>query len=127
MKEGFANELVDFDDLMWMRGGTGEQDIPFVTCDAATGEVWGHWMSLDWRNAREGRGIRYYSDPRLEEVDWEIFGDLIFMDLTENHIKVLSGDFHASALVRFLDPSERDSPRLVVMLHKAGGDAEEAL
>eukprot|EP00928_Gymnodinium_smaydae_P005351 TRINITY_DN11827_c0_g1_i2.p1 TRINITY_DN11827_c0_g1~~TRINITY_DN11827_c0_g1_i2.p1 ORF type:complete len:689 (+),score=145.68 TRINITY_DN11827_c0_g1_i2:61-2127(+) len=124
-KEEFVQELVDFEDLMWMRNGTGEQAIDLVTCKASTGALQKHRMSLAWRMDRQGRGVRYIYEPRFENVSWEIFGDLIFMDLTENHIQLLGGG--DGELMRYLVPTERQNPRLAVMLRKEGGDAEEAL
>jgi len=126
-KPSYVDELVDFEDLIWMRGGTGDQNIMFETCSAQTGEVLQHSMDLEWQDKRQGTGIQHVYEPRVEHVDWEIFGDLLFMDLTENHIQLLSGEYHDWALVRFLEPEERRHPRLAVMIHREGGDAEEAL
>lgn len=126
-KKDYVDEMVDFSDLMWMRGGTGEEDIEFETCCAATGEQQKHKMSMAWSKDREGNGIQYVYDPRLDNVEWEIFGDLIFMPLTENHIDMFMGDWHSDAMIRFLEPEERQNPRLVVMLLSGGGDADDAL
>lgn len=126
-KKEYVDEMVDFGDLMWMRGGTGEEDIAFETCNAVSGQIQKHKMSMAWRKDREGKGVQYVYDPRLDKLDWEIFGDLIFMPLTENHISLFAGDFHYSAMARFLAPEERQKPRLIVMLLKGGGEAADAL
>lgn len=84
-------------------------------------------MSMEWRREREGQGIQFHYNPRLDKVEWEIYGDLIFMDLTENHIKIFGGDFHSAAMIRFLEPQSRQKSRLVVMLLQGGGDAQDAL
>jgi hypothetical protein len=126
-KKGYVDELVNFADLMWMRGGTGEEEIKFETCNAETGETQSHKTSLAWSQDREGQGIQYHYNPRLDKVDWEIYGDLLFMELTENHINLFGGDFHNAATIRFLEPMERQKPKLAVMLLKAGGEAQDAL
>lgn len=126
-KKKYVDYKVDFGDLMWMREGTGEEEVTFETCNAETGEVQKHKMSLEWSQEREGAGVQYVYDPRLDKLEWEIFGDLLFMPLTENHIGLFSGDFHASAAIRFLEPLERQKPRLAVMLLKDGGEAGDAL
>lgn len=126
-KKEYVNYKVDFADLMWMRRGTGEEDISFETCNAATGEVQEHKMSLAWSPERNGNGIQYVYDARLDQFDWEIYGDLLFMPLTENAINLFNGDFHSAATIRFLEPGERQKPRLAVLLLKEGGEAGEAL
>jgi S1-C subfamily serine protease len=126
-KKEYADELVNFADLMWMRGGTGEEEIKFETCNAETGETQSHTTSMAWSKDRQGLGIQYHYDPRLDKVDWEIFGDLIFMELSENHISQFGGDFHNAAMIRFLEPVERQKPRLAVMLLESGGEAQDAL
>lgn len=126
-KKDYVDEMVDFSDLMYMRTGTGEEEIQFETCDAATGKLHKHKMSMAWSKKREGTGIQYVYDPRLDKLDWEIFGDLLFMPLTENHIAMFSGDYHYNAMIRFLDPAERQKPRLAVMLLRGGGEAADAL
>jgi len=127
IKKEYVDEMVDYSDLMWMRGGTGEEEIAFETCNAATGKVQKHKMSMAWKKEREGQGIQYIYDARLDKLEWEIFGELIFMPLTENHISQFSGDFHTDAMIRFLDPQQRQKPRLAVMLFKGGGEAQDAL
>jgi len=127
IKKEYVDEMVDFSDLMWMRSGTGEEDISFETCNAATGKIQKHTMSMAWSKDRQGKGIQYVYEPRLDKVEWEVFGELIFMQLTENHIALFNGDFHSSAMIRFLDPEQRSKPRLAVMLLKGGGEAQDAL
>lgn len=122
-KNNFVKELVDFDDLMMMRGGTGDEGILVETCDGRTGEVLQHNVSLAWRAERQGAGIRYIHDARLDKVSWEIFEDLLFMDLTQNHID-LAGD---STLYHYREPEARQNSRLAVFLIKEGGNAQEAL
>lgn len=127
MKSEYVQELVDFNDLMWMRPGTGEQEIEFETCATMTGERRKHKMSMAWRQDRSGQGVQYIYEPRRAKVDYEIFGELLFMDLTENHIDLLKADSQGGSLRRYLDPGMRHQPRLAVLLMKAGGEAEEAL
>jgi len=127
IKKEYVDEIVDFSVLMWMREGTGEEDIAFETCNAATGKVQKHKMSMAWSKDREGRGVQYVYDPLLDKVEWEIYGDLIFMALTENHITMFNGDFHSNAMIRFMEPGQRQKPRLAVMLRRSGGEAQEAL
>mmetsp|Transcript_34702 Transcript_34702/g.110280 ORF Transcript_34702/g.110280 Transcript_34702/m.110280 type:complete len:630 (-) Transcript_34702:81-1970(-) len=122
-KPGYVEELVDFDDLMTMRDGTGEEDMEFETCDAATGRVSAHHVSLAWRKERQGKGVRYIHNARVEGVTWEIFGDLLFMELSENHVRLL-GD---AALYHLLEPEERQHSRLAALIVREGGEAEEAL
>jgi hypothetical protein len=126
-KKEFVDYKVDFSDLMMMRGGTGEEDVNFETCDAATGKVQKHKTSLTWSKDREGKGVQYVWDPRLDKFEWEIFGDLLFMPLTENTIDLFIGDYDVDASIRFLEPQERQKPRLAVLLLKEGGEASEAL
>lgn len=126
-KTAYVDELVDYNDLMLMRGGTAEEEIAVETCEPSTGTLVKHKVDMRWRQEREGRSVRYVSEPIDEGVDWEIFGDLLFMDLTENHIETMNGDYHRMALVRFLEPRERAKPHLAVMLHSNNGDAKDAL
>lgn len=126
-KSGYVDELVNFDDLFWMRNGTGEEDVDFEICDSSTGEIRKHTVNMAWSEKLQGRGVQYVYEPRNEKVEWEIFEDLLFMELTENHIELMSGEYHSWALVRYLDPKERSKPHLAVMLHREGGDAEDAL
>jgi len=126
-KKKYVDEMVDFSDLMWMREGTGEEDIEFETCTAATGESQKHKMSMAWSKKREGSGVQYVYDARLDKLDWEIYGDLLFMPLTENHISMFHGDFHTDAMIRFLAPEARQKPKLAVMLLNSGGEAQDAL
>lgn len=127
IKKKYVDEMVDFSDLMWMRGGTGEEDISFETCNANTGDTQKHKMSMAWNKEREGQGVQYIYDPRLDHIPFEIYGDLLFMPLTENHINTFSGDYNVDSMVRFLQPEARRKPKLAVMLLKGGTEAGDAL
>eukprot|EP00747_Dinoflagellata_sp_TGD_P136182 gnl/TRDRNA2_/TRDRNA2_175526_c0_seq11.p1 gnl/TRDRNA2_/TRDRNA2_175526_c0~~gnl/TRDRNA2_/TRDRNA2_175526_c0_seq11.p1 ORF type:complete len:682 (-),score=156.61 gnl/TRDRNA2_/TRDRNA2_175526_c0_seq11:98-2107(-) len=123
----YIDELVDFEDLLWMREGTGEEEISFEACDAATGKKTKHTTTLGWREEEQGKGIRWIYEPRNEDVDWEIFGQLLFMELTENHINAMDGEYHSWALVSHLEPHARAHPVLAVMVHEPQGLANELL
>eukprot|EP00747_Dinoflagellata_sp_TGD_P136188 gnl/TRDRNA2_/TRDRNA2_175526_c0_seq3.p1 gnl/TRDRNA2_/TRDRNA2_175526_c0~~gnl/TRDRNA2_/TRDRNA2_175526_c0_seq3.p1 ORF type:complete len:683 (-),score=143.11 gnl/TRDRNA2_/TRDRNA2_175526_c0_seq3:98-2146(-) len=123
----YIDELVDFEDLLWMREGTGEEEISFEACDAATGKKTKHTTTLGWREEEQGKGIRWIYEPRNEDVDWEIFGQLLFMELTENHINAMDGEYHKWALVGHLEPHARAHPVLAVKVHEPQGLANELL
>lgn len=122
----YVNELVDYTDLMYMRGGSGDEDITITTCNPKKGYVQDSTLSMAW-SEHDQKAIRHIFEPEAENIEWEIFGDLIFMEMTENHITEMSGEYHAWALVRFLSPQELTEPRLIVMTHTSGGSGQEAL
>jgi len=126
IKKEYLDEWVDYSDLMWMRGGTGEEDISFDTCNANTGKSQKHTMSMAWNKMREGQGIQYFYEPRLEHLPFEIYGDFLFMPLTENHINKFQS-YQKNAMFRYLLPEARRKPKLAVMLLRDGTDAGEAL
>jgi serine protease Do len=123
----YVNELVDYTDLMYMRGGAGDEDITITTCNPQKGYVMDSIVSMAWSEEHDGKSIRHIFEPEAETIEWEIFGDLLFMELTQNHVVEMSGEYHAWALVRFLSPQELTEPRLIVMSHTSGGGGQEAL
>jgi S1-C subfamily serine protease len=123
----YVDELVDYQDLMYMREGTGEEPMKVTICDPATGKNRDSTVNLAWTKESTGKGLRWVYEPRHEGSDWEIFGDLIFMDLTQNHVDLMHGEYHSWALLRFLEPSELSKPRLAMMLLRTGSEAQEAL
>eukprot|EP00746_Dinoflagellata_sp_MGD_P017448 gnl/MRDRNA2_/MRDRNA2_140046_c0_seq1.p1 gnl/MRDRNA2_/MRDRNA2_140046_c0~~gnl/MRDRNA2_/MRDRNA2_140046_c0_seq1.p1 ORF type:complete len:657 (-),score=114.56 gnl/MRDRNA2_/MRDRNA2_140046_c0_seq1:106-2076(-) len=127
LNKGYVNELVDYTDLLYMRSGTGDGDVRITTCNPKRGSITDSMVSMAWSKEHDGKTIRHIFEPQAEKIDWEIFGDLIFMELTENHITDMSGEYHAWALVRFLAPTEFTEPRLIVMTHTSGGAGQEAL
>jgi S1-C subfamily serine protease len=127
MNANYINELVDYTDLLYMRSGTGDGDVRVTTCDPKRGAVQDSMVSMAWSKEHDGKAIRHVFEPQAEGIDWEIFGDLIFMELTENHVTDMSGEYHAWALVRFLSPTEFTEPRLIVMTHTSGGSGQDSL
>lgn len=123
----YIDELVDYQDLMYMRAGTAEEPMKVTICDPATGKNRDSVLNLAWNKESTGKGLRWVYEPRHEQADWEIFGDLLFMDLTQNHVDLMHGEYHSWALLRFLEPSELSKPRLAMMLLRTGSDAQEAL
>lgn len=124
--KNYVNELVDYTDLLYMRRGAGDDDVRITTCNPNRGTVQDSMVSMAW-SRHDQQTIRHIFEPFSEGIEWEIFGDLVFMELTENHIVDMSGEYHAWALVRFLSPMELTSPRLIVMTHTSGGSGQEAL
>jgi len=123
----YVDELVDYQDLVYMRSGTGEQPLKVSICDPATGKNRDSVVNMAWEKESTGKGLRWIYEPRHEGADWEIFGDLLFMDLTQNHVDLMHGEYHSWALLRFMEPSELAKPRLAMMLLRTGTDAQEAL
>merc|ERR1719159_663176 len=121
MNKDYINELVDYTDLLYMRSGAGDDEVRITTCNPERGYVQDSMVSMKWTKEHDGRTIRHIFEPSNEGIEWEIFGDLIFMDLTANHVEEMSGEYHAWALVRFLSPMELTEPRVIVMTHTSGG------
>lgn len=123
----YVDDFVNYADLMYMVPDL-EDSVKFEACDGSTGEVRTHTMSLAWRDEYH-RGVHWVYEPDFEDggTDWEVFGDLLFMDLTENMVNKMNGEYHSWALVRFLNPQDIGTPRLAVSLRRTGTDAQDAL
>merc|ERR1719316_1485382 len=74
VSKSYVDERVDYTDLMWMREGTGEEDISVTVCDSSTGRQTDHKMNMAWTQENDGSTVRWVYEPRNEGVDWEIFG-----------------------------------------------------
>lgn len=127
MNKDYINELVDYTDLLYMHSGAGDDDVRITTCNPKRGSQVDSMISMAWSKEHDGKAIRHVFEPQAEGIEWEIFGDLLFMELTENHIQDMSGEYHAWALVRFLAPHEISQPRLIVLTHTSGGSGQESL
>merc|ERR1719191_1533133 len=109
MNPKYASDLVHFIDLMWMNESYPEE-FTFTTCK--DGMHTAHNASLSWRPEFD-RGIRFVDEPTFGDIEYEIFGDVTIMQMTQNHILQLVEENYLEA-THWLHPDVIYSPRLIV-------------
>jgi len=122
----YASDLVYFTDLVWMRDSSDSpfHDFHFVTCRG--GKSTEHKASLAWHPEFD-RGIRSVEEPTFDNVEYEIFGDLTIMEMTDNHIQHFAIQMGLSETMHWLHPNLMYTPRLIVSDVKPGSYADDFL
>merc|ERR1719316_962966 len=118
----YASELVYFTDLVWMRDSLSE-DFTFRTCKGGKETV--HNASLSWLPEFDS-GIRFVEEPTFAEIEYEVFGDVTIMEMTENHVQELLDQGFAEA-IHWMHPDLIYSPRLIVSAVEPGSYADDFL
>eukprot|EP00746_Dinoflagellata_sp_MGD_P017443 gnl/MRDRNA2_/MRDRNA2_140034_c0_seq1.p1 gnl/MRDRNA2_/MRDRNA2_140034_c0~~gnl/MRDRNA2_/MRDRNA2_140034_c0_seq1.p1 ORF type:complete len:577 (-),score=108.07 gnl/MRDRNA2_/MRDRNA2_140034_c0_seq1:21-1595(-) len=118
----YVSDSVLFTDLVWMKESFSK-NFTFATCKE--GIKTEHTASLSWQPEFD-IGIVGVEEPTFAKIQYEVFGDLTIMEMTQNHIEqfLLSG---GTQLAHWLHPDVSYSPRLVVSATEPGSYAEEIL
>jgi len=122
--EYFADR-VPYKDLFFMAPEL-TSDVTFEIC--SKGETTKHAVSLDWNPDYE-RGIQYIDEPNFMGISkqYELFADISVMQMTENHISTIVQQFGMPGPARWLHPTLRSQPHLIVNFVRSGSYAHDIL
>jgi hypothetical protein len=118
----YISDFVQFTDLVWMVESISK-NFSFTTCKE--GHETKHTASLSWHPEFD-KGIVSVEEATFAEIQYEVFGDLTIMEMTQNHIE----EFFMSSggvLAHWVHADVSYSPRLIVSAMAPGSYAEAIL
>mmetsp|Transcript_39945 Transcript_39945/g.95318 ORF Transcript_39945/g.95318 Transcript_39945/m.95318 type:complete len:618 (-) Transcript_39945:164-2017(-) len=113
------------DDLFFIQPDL-EAEVSFETCFRGTKRL--HKVSTI-RTPDFDKGIRYVDEPVTEGLtqQYEIFGDIGVMSMTQNHVGEALARTGSPRISRWLLPDKASEPRLMVIYVRPGSYASEVI
>eukprot|EP00933_Yihiella_yeosuensis_P049372 TRINITY_DN461_c0_g1_i1.p1 TRINITY_DN461_c0_g1~~TRINITY_DN461_c0_g1_i1.p1 ORF type:complete len:605 (+),score=166.79 TRINITY_DN461_c0_g1_i1:98-1912(+) len=123
--EKFAADKVSFADLFFMMPKLSGS-VEFETCKG--GKVTKHTVSMKYKDEYD-RGLMYVDEPVVTGMgeQYEQFGDIVVMQMTQNHVYHFMQTTGVNALARWLEPESITKPRLMITHVRAGSYAADVL
>eukprot|EP00439_Symbiodinium_sp_Y106_P018084 s4981_g2.t1 len=123
--EALEADQAALDDLFFIQPDL-EAEVSFETCFRGAKHL--HKVSTI-RTADFDKGIRYVDEPVTEGLpqQYEIFGDIGVMSMTQNHVGEALARTGSPRISRWLLPDKASEPRLMVIYVRPGSYASEVI
>eukprot|EP00933_Yihiella_yeosuensis_P049373 TRINITY_DN461_c0_g2_i1.p1 TRINITY_DN461_c0_g2~~TRINITY_DN461_c0_g2_i1.p1 ORF type:complete len:602 (+),score=129.57 TRINITY_DN461_c0_g2_i1:112-1917(+) len=121
----FSSDKVSFSDVFFMMPELSGE-VEFETC--RQGKRTRHTVSMQWKQ-EYNRGLPWVDEPNVEGLgkQYDQFGDIVVMQMTQNHVHHFMAKTGSLSLVRWLEPEFITQPRLMITDVRAGSYASDVL